>query len=157
VSSPLKTKQMVALIHTASRCTSATTITLEMDLLVVYYVLKTGKGATLWYNVLLQELSATYFKIKSERGHRLVVRWVPTDANLADPVSRGGTRPRKQIATSAIKGGSLLGSRVSQQSEELTGIEGRRPRILPMLVSFKVHKRLLSLCDSRPQNIVFKP
>jgi hypothetical protein len=57
--------------------------------MVTYYVLSTGKGRTIRTHVILQQLICTWFSIKCTRGHRLVVRWVPTDANLADPVSRG--------------------------------------------------------------------
>jgi hypothetical protein len=80
---------LVGLIHTADRNHQATTITLATDSAVVYYILQTGKGLTLRRHKLLQELYITFFGIKSKRGHRLVVRWVSSDANLADPVSRG--------------------------------------------------------------------
>jgi hypothetical protein len=79
----------VQLIHTAPSQQEATTITLRTDSNIVYYVLNSGKGATIRQNVILQELYVAYYKIKNKRGHRLVVWWVPTDANLVDPISRG--------------------------------------------------------------------
>jgi hypothetical protein len=79
---------LVALIHTAKSNHRATTITTATDSAVAYYVLSTGKGKTLRMYEILQ-LYTTWFQIKSKRGHRLVVRWVPSDANLADPVPRG--------------------------------------------------------------------
>jgi hypothetical protein len=80
---------LVAVIHTANKQTRPTTITLCTDSSVVYYILNTGKGATLRQNIFLQPLYVTFLIIKDKRGHRLVVWWVPTDANLGDPVSRG--------------------------------------------------------------------
>jgi ribonuclease HI len=77
------------LIYTAEHEHQPTKITIATDSAVAYYTLATGKGATFRYNVLLQELYVTFFRIKSDRGHHLVVRWVPSGANLADPVSRG--------------------------------------------------------------------
>jgi ribonuclease HI len=79
---------LVGLIHTANNQQEPTTITLATDSAIVYYVLMTEKGATLRRHKLLQELYTTYFTIKSKRCHRLIVQWVPSDANLADPVSR---------------------------------------------------------------------
>jgi hypothetical protein len=80
---------LVVLIHTAKQNHLPTTITIATDSSVVYYVLSTGKGKTLRMYHILQQLYITWFTIKSKRGHRLVVRWVTSDANLADPVSRG--------------------------------------------------------------------
>jgi hypothetical protein len=80
---------LVGLIHTANNCTQPTTTTLATDSAVVFYIRVTGKGATLRQHRLLQELYITFFSIKNKRGHRLVVRWVPSDASLADPVLRG--------------------------------------------------------------------
>jgi hypothetical protein len=80
---------LVALIHTAKNNHRATTITIATDSAVAYYVLSTGKGRTLRMYEILQQLYTTWFLIKSIRGHRLVVRWVPSDANFAEPISRG--------------------------------------------------------------------
>jgi hypothetical protein len=80
---------LVALIHTAKHNHLATTITIATDSALAYYILSTGKGKTLRMYNILQQLYITWLLIKSKRGHRLVVRWVPSDANLAGPVSRG--------------------------------------------------------------------
>jgi hypothetical protein len=64
-------------------------ITLATDSAVAYHTLATGKGYTIRYDIWLQTLYASWFSIKMNRGHGLVVRWVPSAANPADPVSRG--------------------------------------------------------------------
>jgi hypothetical protein len=74
---------LLGLLYTAQDCAQPTTIALLTNSAVVYYTLSSGKGLTFRSNVLLQELYVTYFKIKSDRGHRLVVRWIPSGANLA--------------------------------------------------------------------------
>jgi hypothetical protein len=63
--------------------------TLATDSTVAYYALSTGKGLTIRYNMSLQCIYSKWFQIKMDRGHGLVLRWVPSEANLADPVSRG--------------------------------------------------------------------
>jgi ribonuclease HI len=65
-----------------------TAITLATDSAVTYYVLSTGKGSTIRYNTWLQCIFVKWFEIKVNRGHSLVVHWVPSQANLAEPVSR---------------------------------------------------------------------
>jgi ribonuclease HI len=90
---PIAVAELAAAIFTliwcGSRLRQPTAITLATDSSVVYYVLSTGKGYTLRSNVWLQALFVRWFKIKLDRGHGLVLRWVPWQANLADPVSRG--------------------------------------------------------------------
>jgi hypothetical protein len=80
---------LFALNWVGSRLRQPTNITLGTDSAVVYYVLSTGKGMSLRYDLWLQTLYISWFRIKMNRGHGLVVRWVPSAANPADPVSRG--------------------------------------------------------------------
>jgi ribonuclease HI len=80
---------LFALNWVGSRLRQPTNITLATDSAVAYYTLSTGKGYTMRYNIWLQTLYMSWFKIKLDRGHGLVVRWVPSAANPADPVSRG--------------------------------------------------------------------
>jgi ribonuclease HI len=80
---------LFALIWVGSRLRQPTAITIATDSTVVYYVLSTGKGYTMRHNQWLQSLYIRWFSIKIHRGHGLVMRWVPSQANLADPVSRG--------------------------------------------------------------------
>jgi hypothetical protein len=65
-----------------------TTITLATDSSVVYHTLSKGTGLTLRSSAILQKLHIymMYELIKS--GHALVVRWVPSEQNLADPLTR---------------------------------------------------------------------
>jgi hypothetical protein len=80
---------LFALIWIGSRLRYPTAITLATDSTVAYYTLSTGKGYTFRHTPLLQTLYVQWFLIKLDRGHGLVLRWVPSQANLADPVSRG--------------------------------------------------------------------
>jgi hypothetical protein len=66
-----------------------TTITLCTNSAVVYHTLLKGTGTTVRYSVLLQNLYIQYYMNKVKSGHGLVVRWVPSEDNLADPLSRG--------------------------------------------------------------------
>jgi hypothetical protein len=79
---------LFALICIGQRCYRATPITLATDSTIVYYTLSTGKGTTFRWSTLLQ-LYVTWFRIKTDRGHGLVLRWVPSNANMVDPVSWG--------------------------------------------------------------------
>jgi hypothetical protein len=80
---------LFALIWIGQRCYRATAITPATDSTIVYYTLSTGKGTIFRWSALLQQLYVTWFLIKMDRGHGLVLRWVPSNANLADPVPRG--------------------------------------------------------------------
>jgi hypothetical protein len=80
---------LFALNWVGSRLRQPTNITLATDSAVAYYTFSTGKGYTTRYDIWLQTLYIAWFKIKMNRGHGLVVRWVPSAANPADPVSRG--------------------------------------------------------------------
>jgi ribonuclease HI len=80
---------LFALNWIGSRLRQPTNITLATDSAVAYYTLSTGKGYTIRYDIWLQTLYVSWFKIKLKRGHGLVVLWVPSAANPADPVSRG--------------------------------------------------------------------
>jgi ribonuclease HI len=80
---------LFALNWIRSRLRQPTNITLATDSAVTYYVLSTGKGMSLRYDIWLQTLYVVWFKINMNRGHGLVVRWVPSAANPADPDSRG--------------------------------------------------------------------
>jgi ribonuclease HI len=80
---------LFALIWIGRRCYQPTAVTLATDSTVVYYTLSTGKGFTFRHTPMLQMLYVCWFQIKIDRSHGLVLRWVPSNANLADPVSRG--------------------------------------------------------------------
>jgi ribonuclease HI len=80
---------LFALIWIGAGLRQPTAITLATDSTVACYSLSTGKGLTLRYNLWLQCLYIRWFQIKMDTGHGLVLRWVPSEANLADPVSRG--------------------------------------------------------------------
>jgi hypothetical protein len=80
---------LFALIWIGQRCYRPMALSLDTDSAVVYYTLSTGKGITFRRSPLLQRLYVTWFRIKMDRGHGLVLRWVPSNANLADAVSRG--------------------------------------------------------------------
>jgi hypothetical protein len=62
-----------------------TDTTLCTDSAVVYHTLLKGTGTTLRYSPLLQDLYVQMFINKVKSGHGLVVRWVPSEENLADP------------------------------------------------------------------------
>jgi ribonuclease HI len=79
------TAALFALIWVGSRLHHPTAITLATDSSISYYTLSTGKGMTFQYSVMLQQLYIRWFRIKMDRGHGLVLRWVPSHANLADP------------------------------------------------------------------------
>jgi hypothetical protein len=64
-------------------------ITLYTDSAVIFYTLLSGKGATFRHSSLLQRLYSLWIRNKINRGFGLVVRWVPSQANLGDLVSRG--------------------------------------------------------------------
>jgi ribonuclease HI len=64
-------------------------ITLYTDSSIVYCSLARGTGLTLRRNVLLQNLYIGWLFNKVKSGHGLVVRWLPSEENLADPLSRG--------------------------------------------------------------------
>jgi hypothetical protein len=62
-------------------------ITLYTDSTVAFYTLSSGKGLTFRQSPLLQKLYVLWIRVN--RGFSLVVRWIPSQANLDDPVSRG--------------------------------------------------------------------
>jgi hypothetical protein len=66
-----------------------TTVHLYTDSSVVYYSLSRGTGVTLRYTPVLQNLYIAWLINKVYTGHGLVVHWVPSHLNLADPLSRG--------------------------------------------------------------------
>jgi hypothetical protein len=78
--------------------TEPTTITLYTDSSTVYYTLVKGTGLTLRASPLLQQLFVATWMNKNKAGHGLVVRWVPSEHNLADPLTRGVHPPLKQSA-----------------------------------------------------------
>jgi ribonuclease HI len=80
---------LFALIWIGSRLRQPTAITVATDSTVTYYALSTGNGLTIRYNEWLQCPYMKWFEIKMDRDHGLVLRWVPSEANFADPVSRG--------------------------------------------------------------------
>jgi hypothetical protein len=79
---------LFALIWIGRRCYQPTATTLATDSTVAYYTLSTGKGYTFRHTPMLQ-MYVCWFQMKIDRGHGLVLRWMPSNANLADPVSRG--------------------------------------------------------------------
>jgi hypothetical protein len=87
------TAALFALIWVGSRLRQPTAITIATDSAVAYYTLATGRGYTFRQNIWLQTLYVKWFSIKLNRG--LVVRWVPSAANPADPVSRGVLLPQQ--------------------------------------------------------------
>jgi hypothetical protein len=66
-----------------------TPLHLYTDSSVVYYSLVRGTGVTLRYTPILQNLYIAWLINKVYTGHGLVVHWVPSHLNLADPLSRG--------------------------------------------------------------------
>jgi ribonuclease HI len=66
-------------------------ITLYTDSSIVFYSLSRGTGLTLRRDPLLKNLyiRVTWLVNKENSGHGLVVRWLPSEENLADPLSRG--------------------------------------------------------------------
>jgi hypothetical protein len=69
--------------------TQPTTVILYTDSSVVFHTLSRGTGLTLRSHELLQNLYVSFLINKVYTGHGLVVRWVPSRQNLADPLSRG--------------------------------------------------------------------
>jgi hypothetical protein len=80
---------LFALVWVGARLRQPTAITIATDSAVAYYTFSTGKGYTFRNSVWLQSLYIRWFEIKLHRGHGLVLRWVPSHDNPADPVSRG--------------------------------------------------------------------
>jgi hypothetical protein len=72
-----------------SQLQQPTTITLFTDFSVVYYSLVKGTGLTLRASPLLQNMYVGMLLLKNKAGHGLVVRWIPSEQKLADPLSRG--------------------------------------------------------------------
>jgi ribonuclease HI len=68
-----------------------TTITLATDSSTVYYILQKGTGLTLRSSEILQKLYVTMMYEQIKSGNALVVRWVPSEQNLADPLTRENT------------------------------------------------------------------
>jgi ribonuclease HI len=66
-----------------------TTVTLYTDSSAVFYSLVKGTGRTLRQSLRLQNLYVQMYKNKNWALHGLVIRWVPSEDNLADPFSRG--------------------------------------------------------------------
>jgi hypothetical protein len=65
-----------------------TTVTLCTDSSVVYYTLLKGRGLTLRSSAILQTLYCKMLLLKIKAGHALVLRWVLSHENLADPLTR---------------------------------------------------------------------
>jgi hypothetical protein len=70
-----------------------TNVTLFTDSSMVYHTLVKGTGTTLHSDSLLQNMYISWLINKVHSGHGLVVRWVPSADNLADPFSRGVLAP----------------------------------------------------------------
>jgi hypothetical protein len=125
---------LFALNWVGSRLRQPTNITLATDTAVTYYTLSTGKGYTMRFNVWLQTLYIAWFRIKLDSDHGLVVRWVPSAANPADPVSRG--RQRRRMLFPCLSDDRSLHSPASlyigcERVYESTGREAREQRGFP--------------------------
>jgi hypothetical protein len=68
---------------------SASPINLSTDCSVVYYTLVKGTGSMMRSQDILQDLQVTMTMERIKSGYGLLVRWVPSEANLAEPFSRG--------------------------------------------------------------------
>jgi ribonuclease HI len=66
-----------------------TAITLFTDSSTVYHTIVKGGGWTLRSSALLQALYVQMYMRLNKAGHSLVCRWVPSEQNLADPLTRG--------------------------------------------------------------------
>jgi hypothetical protein len=90
---PIAEAEIAAALHALITITEVfhnpVNITLYTDSEVAYYTLMSGKGCTFRNSLLFQQLYALWFRNKVNSGFGLVVRWIPSQANLADPVSRG--------------------------------------------------------------------
>jgi hypothetical protein len=73
--------------------TRPTTAILYTDSSIVYHTLVRGTGLTLRSSLLLQNLYIAFLINKVYTGHGLVVRWVPSRENLADPPLSRSARP----------------------------------------------------------------
>jgi hypothetical protein len=94
-----------------------TTITLYTDSSTVYHTLVKGTGLTLQASPLLQKIFVAMWIMKNKARHGLVVRWVPSEHNLADPLTRGVHSP--SISLRVYKEGLLV--RGSVGGAEATG------------------------------------
>jgi hypothetical protein len=95
-----ETAALVGLLWIIKNCvTEPTTITLCTSSSVVYYTLLKGTGF-LRNNPLLQNLYLSMIAYKIQTGHGLVIRWVPSQANLADPPHSRSARTIKKVLTS---------------------------------------------------------
>jgi ribonuclease HI len=79
-----------------------TMIILYTDSTVVYYTIVKGTGLTLRASPLLQQLFVKMYILKNKAGHGLVVQWVPSAQNLADPLTRGVHADSRQSAIGYI-------------------------------------------------------
>lgn len=84
---------IIGLLWTFTLLQQPTNITLLTDSMVVYHTLSKGTGLTLRASRTLQKLYIKMCLIKIWTGHSLVVRWVPSGSNLADPLSREYSPP----------------------------------------------------------------
>jgi ribonuclease HI len=66
-----------------------TAITLHTDSTIVYHTIVKGGGWTLRSSALVQRLYVQMYIEMNKAGHSLVCRWVPSEENLADPLTRG--------------------------------------------------------------------
>jgi hypothetical protein len=71
-----------------NRQPAPTTITLCTDSAVVYHTLVKGSGITPRSCEILRNMYIQVLLNKVNSSHGLVVRWVPSTENLADPLSR---------------------------------------------------------------------
>jgi ribonuclease HI len=65
-----------------------TTITFYTDSSIVFHTIVKGTGLTLRASLLLQRLFVKMWEIKQNAGHGLLVPWIPSQENLAAPLSR---------------------------------------------------------------------
>jgi hypothetical protein len=74
-----------------------TTITVYTDSSSVYHSLVRGPRLTLRTFEILKNLYAVMIINKQKSGHGLVVSWVPSAENMADPLSRGVLAPPNRV------------------------------------------------------------
>jgi ribonuclease HI len=92
--------------------TQPTTVTLHTDSSVVYHTIVKGGGLTLRSSALLQNLYIKLYMIMNKAGHGLVCRWVPSQQNLADPLTRGLHPRYYRVSQMLYKAGARVGGSV---------------------------------------------
>jgi hypothetical protein len=79
-----------------------TALTLHTDSTIVYHTIVKGGGLILRSSALLQNLYIKMYILMNKAGHSLVCQWVPSQQNLADPLTRGVHPPLAPRQPAAI-------------------------------------------------------